>query len=446
LTLTGAWRDACGRQTAQASCLAWRWGNKVEIAVIGAGLQGLGIAFEAADRGARVTVYEKAPTPISGASAQNEGKIHLGFVYAHDASLATARQMVRGALAFEPALRRWLGAAVDVIPVSSPFTYLVHRDSLETPDAVEAHFRHCTALAREMTGGAPAACFGADLHEPTRRLSKAELETAFNPALVTAAFTTPEIAIDPAALARLMTERAAATPRLMLETATRITAVADTPQGLLVTGEQGGHPFTRRFDHVINAAWDGRLALDATMNLAPRRDWLWRIKHYLRVRLPNPPTRLPSATIVLGRFGDIVDYRSGDIFLSWYPVGLRGMDKGLAPPAWPQPPALADQAIMRKGIVDALATLVPSVLDLPVDAIDVAAIEGGLIFAWGATDVDDPASELHLRAEIGPHWHGAYCSVDTGKYTTAPAFALDVADNLLPRMTRGWQGVTEVAS
>src|ERR1700712_2924410 len=119
----------------------------MKVAVLGAGLQGACLAFELTRRGASVDVYDRHPAAVSGDSARNEGKIHLGYVYAADPSLRTARLMVRGALSFAPLLRGWLGAAFDEVPVSEPFNYLVHRDSLLGVGAVEEHLAACHRLA-----------------------------------------------------------------------------------------------------------------------------------------------------------------------------------------------------------------------------------------------------------------------------------------------------------
>ena len=62
------------------------------------------------------------------------------------------------------------------------------------------------------------------------------------------------------------------------------------------------------------------------------------------------------------------------------------------------------------------------------DALERAQISGGVIFAWGDRDIDDPSSELHQRYDIGPKSWGRYHSVDTGKLTMAPLFGKQVAD------------------
>src|SRR5438067_11623055 len=121
----------------------------MRVAVLGAGLQGACIAMELADAGVHVDLYERNAECLAEASSHNEGKIHLGYVYANDRTLETARTMIRGAAAFSALLRRWLGTELDMVPVSRPFRYAVHRDSMLTVDDVARHLKACHAIALE---------------------------------------------------------------------------------------------------------------------------------------------------------------------------------------------------------------------------------------------------------------------------------------------------------
>ena len=46
------------------------------------------------------------------------------------------------------------------------------------------------------------------------------------------------------------------------------------------------------------------------------------------------------------------------------------------------------------------------------------------------SDIDDRASRLHRRHDVGILSRGTYHSVDTGKFTLGPAMAIDVADRV----------------
>jgi glycine/D-amino acid oxidase-like deaminating enzyme len=77
--------------------------------VIGGGVQGCCAALALADLGLRVTLLEGGGTLFNEESVANVGRIHLGFHYACDPSLATARHVQMGALAFEPLIGKWIG-------------------------------------------------------------------------------------------------------------------------------------------------------------------------------------------------------------------------------------------------------------------------------------------------------------------------------------------------
>ena len=81
----------------------------MRVGVLGGGLQGCCAALALAARGIDVTLFDRNDRLLSRAAVANEGKIHLGYMYANDPSHATARMMMRGALAFAPFFARHLG-------------------------------------------------------------------------------------------------------------------------------------------------------------------------------------------------------------------------------------------------------------------------------------------------------------------------------------------------
>src|SRR5215217_4592540 len=129
-------------------------------AVLGAGFQGVCVALELARRGVDVDLYDRNDACITQAGARNEGKIHLGFVYANDASFNTAKLMARGALIFGAALLRWLECDWSGLGLSTPHHYAVHRDSMLAPDAVLAHFARVRDVVRGL--GADGSYLGQD--------------------------------------------------------------------------------------------------------------------------------------------------------------------------------------------------------------------------------------------------------------------------------------------
>ena len=133
------------------------------VGVLGGGLQGCCTALALADRGIRVTVLDKNNVLLRRAAIANEGKIHLGYMYAGDPTLSTAKAMMAGALSFAPFLERYLGQPAHSFSLSVPATYIVHRDSQHSAEDVCAYLRTVHALINEAAGGREQAYFGKNL-------------------------------------------------------------------------------------------------------------------------------------------------------------------------------------------------------------------------------------------------------------------------------------------
>ena len=173
----------------------------------------------------------------------------------------------------------------------------------------------------------------------------------------------------------------------------------------------------------MNCLWDHRIALDAQLGIPPGHPWVYRLKYRVMGDLPARLAHESSITMVLGRYGDMVVHPGRPAYLSWYPACLAGWDTSISPPREWDPACTGDdrrpeaQAIAR-ATVAAMAEILPALADFRVRTVD-----AGVIVARGSTDIDDPESELHARADIGVHAHDGWFSIDTGKFTTAPRFA-----------------------
>jgi glycine/D-amino acid oxidase-like deaminating enzyme len=399
----------------------------MRVAILGGGFQGCCTALALARRGISVTLYDRHPTLLAGAATASEGKIHLGYVYASDRSLATGRTMLRGALSFSPLVQTYLDAAVP-LATSEPFAYAVHRDSQVNTEDFAKYLDAMHALVALAPNSD--SYFGIDLGAPPRRLTQAALENRFDPDYVTAAFDTAEIAIDTVAIAEKMRRRIVQDPRIDVRTGCRITAVEDNGDRLRVrsAGNGSDEADSDTYGSVVNALWDGRLAIDATRSIHPGRKWIHRFKHGIRFCLSNEES-LASVTLVLGPFGDLVAYGDGLFYVSWYPTCMTARSEALVPPDWLAEP---DEPLRSRIVTESLAAMgaiVPTLRRVQPKNI---AVKAGVIVAWGSTDIDDHGSELHRRYEIGVHSYGGYHSIDPGKLTMAPHFAEVCAERILP--------------
>jgi glycine/D-amino acid oxidase-like deaminating enzyme len=389
------------------------------VAVLGAGIMGSSLALMLARRGRRVVLIDKAEAPMTGASRWNEGKIHLGYLYGADPSLATARLVLPGGLAFGPIVEDLIGEAIGPHVTPADDIYLVHRDSVVGPEPLAAQFAAVDALVRDhaMAGSYLADARGA----ASVRLAPEALAAVADPARIVAGFRVPERSVDTRRIADLVAAAVLDEPLIEFLPGTTVTAAEPEAGFWRLRGTPG---LDARFALVANALWEGRLAIDATAGLAP--DFVWSNRYRLSVFARTVrPLDLPSAVIALGPFGDVKNYGGRDFYLSWYPVGLIAESEALAPPVPPPLDGPARDRFLSEARA-ALAAHLPWTETIFAEA-ERLEIGGGHVFARGRGSIGDPASGLHRRDRFGVTRLPGYYSIDTGKYSSAPALAAALA-------------------
>jgi hypothetical protein len=296
---------------------------------------------------------------------------------------------------------------------TQPFEYVVHKESMLSVTAVETHFDRIAELSPQ-NGRLPV----------WKRLSRKSLEEHYNPELISAAYITNEIAIDPHGIAELLRPLLRVTPRIALRTSSTVVGVGIGRKGYVVylaDQEQDG-PFAA----VVNALWANRWIADGSLGHANCETSLTRVK--LGISLKHP-SKIPTFTAMLGRFGDVVQYPSGRVYLSWYPDCMVAAIKSTTPRNWERHLQGFDGPAVAERSLSALARICPPLADIsPNVTKDIA---GGAIIAFGESDIDDPQSRLHQRHQIGISSWGNYHSVNTGKYTLGPILASRVANRIL---------------
>nr|NLI49313.1 FAD-binding oxidoreductase [Propionibacterium sp.] len=409
------------------------------VGILGAGIMGSCLALELARRGADVTLIDRNEHVLSETSRFNEGKIHLGYLYGLDATLATARHILPGGLVFADLLSDLLACDVAAQATRHDDVYLVDRESLASPEALAAQFAAVSGLIREHPD---AARYLVDVSRAAATpLTRAELDAVASDRIV-GGFRVPERSVNTAWVADRLADAVAAEGRVTFLPGVTITAARPDERGGVrveglraeqdAEGSEGvppeGERFAERFDLVVNALWGGRLAIDLTAGLTPPAGWTHRLRYCLFVRTATP-LDLPSAIVVVGPFGDVKNYNDRDFYLSWYPVGLvaQGNDVLLAAP--PPPVGEARERFIA-GVRQGLGAALPWVGQI-LDAAESVTVAGGHVFAEGRGTIGELASDLHRRDRFGVTRVGDYVSVDTGKYSTTPWVARRLADDLL---------------
>lgn len=241
-----------------------------------------------------------------------------------------------------------------------------------------------------------------------------------------AGFRVPERSVNTVWLADRLAGAVAAEPRIRSVTGTRVSAVTPRAQSWNGPWRLDGRPqIDDEFDVVVNALWEGLLGVDRSLGLEPESEW----SHRLRVALfvtTGRPVPLPSMILATGPFGDVKNYDGRHFYLSWYPAGLVAGGEEIEPPANPPVPP-ANDVIARTAA--GLAGFLPQVSEV-LDAATNVRVAGGWVFALGRGSLSDGAASLHRRDRFGVKRRGAYFSVNTGKYSTAPWLASRIANEI----------------
>jgi glycine/D-amino acid oxidase-like deaminating enzyme len=388
-----------------------------ETLVIGGGIQGATAALALAERGVSSTIVEAEPALLSRASVRNEGKIHLGFVYALDHSGETVRQMVTGALTFAPLLQRWCGEIDWSAMRSDPFAYVVMRDSLASVADLERHYRQVVDTIESLADDLGTDYCGVDLGsiQPVEQGSGAP--PGMSPSADLDWFQTPEISLDPRALCDLIASAVASNPLIEVATEHRVVGVARESDQIVLTCETPDGARDLSAGHVLDCAWQGRAALDEMAGLEPER-LIYRLKHQVIVRAESQtdaPSDLRPITMVQGAYGDLVPWRGGEVYISWYPASRTFI--GSAPEASDEPDAAVAEATLGhlRGLVPAL------------DRYEVVDHGPGWILApdpaHEASDISAYDSPLHDRSRMDAVTEDGWWSLRSYKLTTAPLAA-----------------------
>ncbi|GAB5561440.1 MAG: hypothetical protein SynsKO_30870 [Synoicihabitans sp.] len=398
-----------------------------ETIVIGGGIQGCCIALALLQRGHRVTLLDQSESLLSRASFNQEGKIHLGFVYALDETGNTGRKMVRDGLAFAPALEQLLGKKLAWEGLRTrPFEYWVAGDSLLSPTEIDGYFRMLADYARDRLNE------NSDLHYLGQRDAEfyrpIEIPHGVNPERLQAAFSTMEASIDHNLIRRSIIDALIGNPDFTFAAVETVTEVQKSPAEWQVTSTcQSGEKRTRAAALVVNCSWESLDALDISAGLRPPSSEPPNLRIKIGIiTAPNPSlTEINPFTIVHGAYGDfLTSPDNSSHYFCWYPVSMRGMVRSLRPPDSWQPLLRGEFSSdfideLQQANESAFREILPDMTPW-----DVKGLRAGIIVARGVKDISDRKTRLHQRDDYPIHHRDDFWSISTGKFTSGPANAL----------------------
>ncbi len=384
------------------------------------------LALELSKQGLHVDLYDRNLECVTQAGGRNEGKIHLGFVYGADVSHKTADLMFTGGMEFTPLLRRWIGNDLDKVPISSPFIYAIEHGSLLDEQTCEKHFLRLDKKSLDVSPSD----YPGGLFPRVEKLSDKECRQLFNGEKIRAAYQTSERSIDVRMLARILQGAIKKSSKITFFPSCDVQEVSLRSDHIDITYQTFDQKKQKSYDIVINGLWDGRLALDQQVGFSDPSPWIYRIKHAIFLQTKNH-LLVPSTTIIQGPYGDLVNFGKGNYYLSWYPTCMQGLAKNQPqPPNWNRNVSKTTAIEMTRDTISNLSSYIPLLKTLSETTIDHLSVLGGIIYAHGETDVGDPKSLLHERHQLNIKSNRNYYSVNPGKYSLCPFFAMETAKKI----------------
>jgi glycine/D-amino acid oxidase-like deaminating enzyme len=376
-----------------------------ETVIIGAGIHGVSTALALASRGRRSLILEAAWAPFEGASVRNEGKVHLGFVYALDEDGTTTRAMVEGSLAFAPLVEKWCGPVDWQAIRSSPFAYVAMDKGLAGPDQLESHYESVLSEVREAAPDFGTNYLGVDPGE-TPIVRHDGVFPGMTGGHSGYWFETPERAVQPRSVAALLERAAIDEPGIEILTGHRVTGARRLEAGFELEVETSTGARKVEAGTVINCAWDGRPALDR-MILDEPTTTNFRVKYSVTVRGEGDGS-IGTATLAQGPFGDILPWPGGEVYINWYPTARTHFGDR------PAEELEADPGV-AEAVREVIGKLFPALQDFEVESFAPC-----YILAEGQTDISDPGSRLHSRKGAVFVERDGWWSIRSSKLTTAP--------------------------
>jgi FAD dependent oxidoreductase len=383
------------------------------VAVLGAGMLGSTLSILLARKGAHVTLFDAAPSPMSRAGRWNEGKIHLGYIYAGDRTLNTARKLIPAGMAFRPIVEDIIECSAESHLTRTDDLILTHASSVADAETTFAYLMSVWELNRG-AGGSPL--------KPSP-LGVSELSAITDNPQIVAGFRVPERSIDTNWCADRLVDRLLYEPMVDLRCNYSITSVSREAQGWRVAS---GPESVSGFDAVVNALWEGKSAIDTGVAHWPAEPLSYRYR--LSLFMKTTGAEIDNIVIGTGPFGDIKNYDGEQLYLSWYSAGLLADGHQEHPPLLPEIDSAREHKICQETI-EQLSGFFPAVKDLAMRSKQTL-VRGGWVVADGSGTLSDPQSTLHQRDKFGMSRFDTYYSVNVGKYSVAPWLAARIANDL----------------
>lgn len=400
--------------------------------MLGAGIQGTLIALLLAQRGRRVSLIDKRAAMLNASSLNYEGRIHTGMLYAMDRSFRTAERLALDALTFAPTIERLLGRPVAWEQFrSEPSRYFVHRDSHLSVDQLIEFWTRLETKINEGFRDDPTLSY---LGLRTNRLfAETTIPPNAAPGIITRAFETSEYCLDQVKFNKIIEQAVLAHPLITVLLEHEVVALENSGPSCCAfsTRDPSGDIEYKTANLVVNCMWEARAVFDKAVGILENTSESLRLKYSLLISNSDYFRNVGSFILTHGAYGGVVVTPNSDtVMISWYPASIAGIVpvQPLSDDWSRQCAGHVPDPIVEKILIENLMGFRSIFPDFP--EFELTLIKAGIIVADGLKDIDKSNSGFHQRNDYPIRRKGAYISVSTGKYGSAPRNALILEQEL----------------
>jgi len=388
------------------------------VGILGGGMQGCCMALLFKKLGFKVTIIDQAQSLISRASSNQEGKIHMGFIYANDNSCKTGFKLLNDCLHFTFCLEDLIDSTVQWETLKSKkFIYLVPHDSICSVDHLKHYFSKLQEKYESILNSEPHLSY---LGQTPEIISYSiPVPNYIDTSNFQYCFQTEEVSVSQAILREIMLNKLAKKEINVILNTKVIGIRKQAAYHYQVTTSNGD----QSFDFLVNCLWENQHILDGHLGMNQKPGTNLRLKFGITSSYIHECADIPSISMVTGLYGDFVNFPNADdpkMYFSWYPVSRHGMvvDQAI-PQEWDQicKGICANQLYQYQ--IDNQLTAYQKLFSKDFNFIEPKLIPG-IIVARGSKDIDDQQSELHQRSENPVFYSEGYFSISTGKFTSIP--------------------------
>jgi thioredoxin reductase len=379
--------------------------SRQSIAVIGGGSLGTLIALQLSNLGLDVEIFESKSELLRGASYLGEGKIHLGYTYGLS-QRSTYENLIKAAFNFGEIIQDTLRTTIDWTNLTSiPFTYTVDRNSLITPDEF---IQHATNIGKIIKEKNQQTYLGTPASEMINLVRSSE-----------SIFLTTERAVDLEKLGLVIVKEVKKRENITVYLNSEISEIEINKSNKYILKSKSTI-VEKGFDYVINCTWNKKHFLDQYFlkNLPVLN---YRTKLYVSAQTN---LREVAFTRILGKFGDLIIFKTGRLYASDYLTGLTSFENSIYPGFSERESLPAD--LVKKHweyLKFRFSVEVPELSEIK----NIVTLERSVV-AEGDSDIDQIESGLHQRTSDYLARKDNYISALATKFTNVPELSKKIVD------------------